>query len=292
MAISGPTYHRDSGEAARLSSCARHLSLLAHRVHSAALRNLVAIGAWRTPARRPPGALMGSRPNDAALVIVARARIILPVARPAAAVVGGRVAVSQRPHILEAAHVVVIAEPVQAQAPAAAGESLPNQRANQWRRRRGERCEAFSCPLSMRPRDAARATENARKHCGLYVRGVTKAARSFICPMGWAHREIDHTRPAAIDGYRRQTGRTENAAPTRRRVFWRDKSTRRANQSFATKTCPALVQKIFRFRRRANQFYQLAPSIPGKRGVRHRHERGMGCGGRGSVGAQGDRRAG
>ena len=35
----------------------------------------------------------------------------------------------------------------------------------------------------------------------------------------------------------------------------------------ATKTCPALSAKIFRFRRRANQFYQLAPSFPGKRGV-------------------------
>ena len=36
---------------------------------------------------------------------------------------------------------------------------------------------------------------------------------------------------------------------------------------FATKTCPALPQKIFRFRRRANQVYELAPSFPGKRGV-------------------------
>ena len=36
---------------------------------------------------------------------------------------------------------------------------------------------------------------------------------------------------------------------------------------FATKTCPALSAKIFRFRRRANQFYQLAPSFPGKRGA-------------------------
>jgi hypothetical protein len=34
----------------------------------------------------------------------------------------------------------------------------------------------------------------------------------------------------------------------------------------ATKTCPALPKKIYRFRRRANQFYQLAPSFPGKRG--------------------------
>jgi hypothetical protein len=30
----------------------------------------------------------------------------------------------------------------------------------------------------------------------------------------------------------------------------------------ATRTCPALSAKIFRFRRRANQFYQLAPSHP------------------------------
>jgi hypothetical protein len=34
----------------------------------------------------------------------------------------------------------------------------------------------------------------------------------------------------------------------------------------ATKTCLPPLQKIFRFRRRANQFYQLAPSQPGKRG--------------------------
>jgi hypothetical protein len=35
---------------------------------------------------------------------------------------------------------------------------------------------------------------------------------------------------------------------------------------FVAKTCPALSQKIIRFRCRANQFYQLAPSFPGKRG--------------------------
>jgi hypothetical protein len=33
------------------------------------------------------------------------------------------------------------------------------------------------------------------------------------------------------------------------------------------KTCPAPLRKIFRFPRRANQRYQLAPSFPGKRGV-------------------------
>jgi hypothetical protein len=31
--------------------------------------------------------------------------------------------------------------------------------------------------------------------------------------------------------------------------------------------CPSPSQKIFRFRRRANQFYQLGPSFPGKRGA-------------------------
>ena len=35
----------------------------------------------------------------------------------------------------------------------------------------------------------------------------------------------------------------------------------------ATKTRPAPFQKIFRFLCRANQFYQLAPSFPGKRGA-------------------------
>ena len=35
-----------------------------------------------------------------------------------------------------------------------------------------------------------------------------------------------------------------------------------------------------------NEFYQLAPSHPPRGADGHRHERGMGCGGRGSVGAQ------
>ena len=43
--------------------------------------------------------------------------------------------------------------------------------------------------------------------------------------------------------------------------------TRRANQSSRQKAVQTLLQKIFRFRRRANQFYQLAPSFPGKRGA-------------------------
>jgi hypothetical protein len=50
---------------------------------------------------------------------------------------------------------------------------------------------------------------------------------------------------------------------------------------------PPHPEKIFRFPCRANQLYPLAPSRPIKRGVGHRHERGAGCGGRGSVGRSG-----
>jgi hypothetical protein len=39
------------------------------------------------------------------------------------------------------------------------------------------------------------------------------------------------------------------------------------------KICPALPRKIFRFPRRANQRYQLAPSRSEQRGVGHRRER-------------------
>src|SRR5258708_6747727 len=37
---------------------------------------------------------------------------------------------------------------------------------------------------------------------------------------------------------------------------------------------------------RANQFYQLARLVPARGAYRDRHERGMGCGGRESAGAQ------
>src|SRR6266567_1035577 len=63
------------------------------------------------------------------------------------------------------------------------------------------------------------------------------------------------------------------------------------NDSKASRVVQSPLSKIFRLTRRANQRYQLAPSFPGKRGVGDRHERGRGCGGRGSVGAQGGRRA-
>jgi hypothetical protein len=52
------------------------------------------------------------------------------------------------------------------------------------------------------------------------------------------------------------------------------------------------LAKIFRFRRRANQRYQLAPSHPGYEGrIASRHERGVGCGGRRSVGCAMNSRA-
>ena len=47
------------------------------------------------------------------------------------------------------------------------------------------------------------------------------------------------------------------------------------------KVCPSLRAKIFRFPRRANQRYQLAPSHPMRGAARDRHERAVGCGGRG-----------
>jgi hypothetical protein len=42
------------------------------------------------------------------------------------------------------------------------------------------------------------------------------------------------------------------------------------------KTCPVSSRKIFRFRRRANQRYQLAPSRPARGALRGRHERWTG----------------
>ena len=50
-----------------------------------------------------------------------------------------------------------------------------------------------------------------------------------------------------------------------------DKTTRRANHS---KTCPALPRKIFRFRRRANQFFSFAVSPDERGGSRSSRTRG------------------
>jgi hypothetical protein len=52
--------------------------------------------------------------NDIASIVNAGlVRIILPVAGPATAVIGGRVAMSETGHVFQAAHVVVIAEPTE-----------------------------------------------------------------------------------------------------------------------------------------------------------------------------------
>src|ERR1700724_1644618 len=46
-----------------------------------------------------------------------------------------------------------------------------------------------------------------------------------------------------------------------------------ARRAFLRNRCPALLRKIFRFPRRANHLYKLAPSRLDQRGVGHRHER-------------------
>jgi hypothetical protein len=46
---------------------------------------------------------------------------------------------------------------------------------------------------------------------------------------------------------------------------------------------PVPFAKIFRFTRRANHLYKFAPSHPTRGAYHDRHERGVGCGGRGSV---------
>ena len=47
--------------------------------------------------------------------------------------------------------------------------------------------------------------------------------------------------------------------------------------------CRVPFAKIFRFTRRANHLYKFAPSHPTRGAYHDRHERGVGCGGRGSV---------
>src|SRR5450755_1142299 len=55
---------------------------------------------------------------------------------------------------------------------------------------------------------------------------------------------------------------------------------RRASLRFS---CRVPFAKIFRFTRRANHLYKFAPSHPTRGAYHDRHERGVGCGGRGSV---------
>ncbi len=49
------------------------------------------------------------------------------------------------------------------------------------------------------------------------------------------------------------------------------------------RACPAPFRKIFRFYRKSTQAYVGARLIPARGAARDRHERGVGCGGRGGV---------
>src|SRR5437867_4011021 len=63
-----------------------------------------------------------------------------------------------------------------------------------------------------------------------------------------------------------------------------NQSARRANHFvFSEMACPAPFAKIFLFRPEANQFTDLHCPVPLEGRIARRHERGAGCGGRGSV---------
>ena len=286
MAISEPTYHRDSeGQIAKqLRSAVQGLKV---RYCCAAEfgRHRGMADSGEPSARRVYGGHGLTDPMMLLSVIVAGARKILPVARPAAAVVGGRVAVRQRPHIFEAAHVVVIAEPVQAQAP---------------RSSRGELCRTGERTNGGEDEESDAKVFHVRYPCGRGMQRVQRRMREsirLVCARrhkgrqalhmsdGLSHREIHRTWPAAIDGYRRQTSRRENAAPTRRRVFG---ATNRPDGQISDRNenlSSPISKNISLSPSGKSALPARAISSP-KRGVGHRHERGMGCGGRGSVGAQ------
>ena len=69
------------------------------------------------------------------------------------------------------------------------------------------------------------------------------------------------------------------------------KTTRRANQSSQQKPVQPSRKKYFAFAVGQISTTSSPRPFPARGAYRDRHERGMGCGGRGSVGAQGDRRA-
>jgi hypothetical protein len=86
----------------------------------------------------------------------------------------------------------------------------------------------------------------------------------------------------------------ERQPQLRRLVCKRNLATRlRQNNTTgkSPKTCPAPIEKIFRLPRRGKSVAYLRPSHPIRGAGRDRHERGLRCGGRGSVGAKRHRRA-
>ena len=107
----------------------------------------------------------------------------------------------------------------------------------------------------------------------LYANGkavsIASGARDRRSDRSRGHPALDHVRPAlgaeagAAHHRKRPVHRCVVRAIKGRRLIRHPTG----KSVVRDKTCPALSQKIFRFRRRANQFYQLAPSFPGKRGV-------------------------
>jgi hypothetical protein len=122
----------------------------------------------------------------------------------------------------------------------------------------------------------------------------TGSAKSLIEPVAQppcaVHAVIRHSLAMKMAGYADRAALRGglSAQPALRSCFAgerKDNSMPRLRQNNATgkslKTCPALSQKIFRFRRRANQRYQLAPSHPTRGALAIVTKRGAGCGGRG-----------
>jgi hypothetical protein len=137
-------------------------------------------------------------------------------------------------------------------------DAAPLWRRNSWSRRKG-------IELSYAPWEV---TYDAARRCGKTIAMAASGTFRTSCDV------------RLESGIRPQSGRP----PTRRNLWVHAlKQLRPRPHSFAlhpfctrifcptgksVKTCPAPLRKIFRFRRRANQRYQLAPSFPGKRGGR------------------------
>jgi hypothetical protein len=100
-----------------------------------------------------------------------------------------------------------------------------------------------------------------RRRAASGTRGMYARRGEVICPSGSAWDRWSRSLPVNI------------VARTRRFVVL----------SQADLGRPVPSAKIFRFTRRANHLYKFAPSHPTRGAYHDRHERGVGCGGRGSV---------
>jgi hypothetical protein len=97
--------------------------------------------------------------------------------------------------------------------------------------------------------------------------------------MGFAK---NSTRPAETESLHTQQGSARGGC---------DKTTRRANQFGLSEIVSSPGIKNIPLAPSGKSFLQLCPSRPTRGAYRDRHERGLRCGGRDSVGAQGGRRA-